>query len=70
MSFAWETTEEDIRIVLERMGEPTDDETVDFVMCNIDCYKVEDAALRGGTDMLDQTKAAQCEIEEQIFNIL
>lgn len=66
MSLAWETTEEDVMNVLNRMGLESNDEKVQHWIDRIDHDKVEKEALRGD-DMCEQIEFAYSEIEEQIL---
>jgi len=69
MSYAWETTTEDVRRVLDNMQEGADltDEQVDEIHTRLDHDAIEKAALYGD-DMLEQCDYADKEIEEQIFD--
>jgi hypothetical protein len=63
MSFAWETTVDDVENVLRRMGRTGMGSVSIHGM--LDHEAIEKAALRGN-DMSDQTEGAYDEIERQI----
>lgn len=65
MSFAWETTVEDLKNVLARMGRKLRPESVKVTYEELDQGAIEKAALYGN-DMDEQTRYAYDEIERQI----
>lgn len=67
MSLAWKTTTEDIIAACRDNGEEIPEEQAEEILDQLDTDKIEREALRGD-DMLEQTKYAQIEIWEQIFD--
>ena len=63
MSMAWETTVDDVQIVLEAHGIAADAQN--FLDEQLDHDRVEDAALNG-VEMEEQTNYAYQSIEEQL----
>ena len=54
MSNAWETTLEDVKIVLDQSGSNRDPKEVFDILDNEDLYRIEESALEGD-DMDEQT---------------
>jgi len=65
MSYAWETTEDDILNVVHDMGKKADEDKVHDIDNLLDHFAIEDAALNGDS-MEEQTKYAYEEIKKQI----
>jgi hypothetical protein len=71
MSNAWETTTDDVRMALIRMGYVDDqfsDDEIEDILDRLDTDAIERAALRGD-EMSEQIDCANFEIENQIFNM-
>jgi hypothetical protein len=68
MSAAWETTEEDIANVLEKMCVHKNSEEINEILNNLDTDKIEREALRGD-DMDEQIDLAYLEIAEQLSDL-
>jgi hypothetical protein len=64
MSFAWETTVDDVRIALATIGVSLDEAEANAIRVNLDLGAIEKAALRGN-DMDAQTESAHDEIRRQ-----
>lgn len=65
MSFAWETTVEDVQNVLRRMKMPNDEKSAQNIHRSLNMVAIEKAALRGD-DIDQQTDYAYQEIKNQI----
>jgi hypothetical protein len=66
MSMAWETSIDDILIVMKKMGHQGTEEQARTVLHDIIDHDLVEAAALCGTDMDDQVSYAHAEIEEQI----
>lgn len=76
MSYAFETTEQDIVTVLEAntgsvqgVAGRTYADMAQEIFADLNYGAVEKAALRAGTDMDDQIRGAQAEIKSQLIEL-
>lgn len=72
MCTAYQATSEDVQLVLESHADRIAaqsrslDELAEQLFDGLDCYAIERAALKGGTDLEEQTAAADAEILRQL----
>jgi hypothetical protein len=65
MSSGWETSIDDVQIVLKKMGKLASEDDLRRIHNSLDMFLIESAALYGH-DMEEQTEHAYQEIESQI----